>query len=431
MGSVFVNYRTGDGDWAATLIARELIERFGREKVFFASKTIRIGEDFPQVILPRLRQCEAFLAVIGPDWLSAKDRNGQRRLDNPDDWVRREIAEALQHGLRVIPVLLDGADRLAAEDLPDEISGLALRQHLHLRHRNDDYDMARLVNELAEFVPGLGAKPAEEKTARKWIGLLRWRWLASFAALGLVATVALSNAGKLFEKEADPAGAPVLEVEYLFGERSFLESSNFLVGRSWAIPGEHAINGPSVTWENAWKIARTAGVEVGHARLKLAIKSRQAGEVIITGMSARVLGKSDPPAGTVLVEAPQGGDPVPTINVRFEVDSPDTRARSTTDRTSFYFDDRSIVMSGNQIMVVGVTGSSRSLRYQWVIDVEMVVDRKRRVETVAAERPLEVTGPARRYSTAYSLVDSDTGQLSAANPAGLCRGDCVANFMEW
>jgi hypothetical protein len=430
MGSVFINYRTGDGDWAATLIARELIERFGRENVFFASKSIRVGEDFPQVILPGLRRCEAFLAVIGPGWLSAKDRDGQRRIDNPQDWVRLEIEEALRHGLRVIPVLLDGADRLATEDLPDEISALAQRQHLHLRHRNDDYDMARLVNELAEFVPGLREKPDIEKRAPKPIGLLRRRWPAVFAVLGLAAVVALPAVGRLFGNEAGTEPGPILAIEYLGGAKTILDSKTFLVGRTWAIPREHAITGPSVTWDDAWKIARTTGVEVGDSRTKMAIKSRQAG-VTITGMSARVVGRSEPPAGTVLLAAPLGGIPEPTVNVRFQVDSLDKRARRTLDPTRFYFDDESIVMSGDQVLVMGIYGASKSLRYQWVIDVEMVVNGERREETVAAERPLEVTGPARQYSTAYTLVNANAEQLSATDPAELCHGDCVANFMAW
>jgi hypothetical protein len=58
MGGVFINYRTGDGDWAATFISRELAAEFGSAHVFFASKSIRVGEDFVVRILDRLRQCD-------------------------------------------------------------------------------------------------------------------------------------------------------------------------------------------------------------------------------------------------------------------------------------------------------------------------------------------------------------------------------------
>jgi hypothetical protein len=73
--------------------------KFGSDDVFFASKSIRVGEDFVTRILDRLRQCYVFLAVIGSRWLTATDRQGARRLDNPDDCVRRAHGDPDQHRL--------------------------------------------------------------------------------------------------------------------------------------------------------------------------------------------------------------------------------------------------------------------------------------------------------------------------------------------
>lgn len=160
MGGVFINYRTGDGDWAATFISRELAAKFGSENVFFASKSIRVGEDFVVRILDRLRQCDVFLAVIGPRWLTATSRTGEPRLSDPDDWVRREILAAFRGGLRVIPIFLDGTPALNQADLPDDISMLARCQYLRLHHRNDDRDIARVLDELTEILSALD-QPAD------------------------------------------------------------------------------------------------------------------------------------------------------------------------------------------------------------------------------------------------------------------------------
>ncbi|RSM90411.1 TIR domain-containing protein [Kibdelosporangium aridum] len=154
MGGVFVNYRTGDGDWAAALIARELAAKFGREKVFYASKSIQVGEDFTTRILQGLRQCAILLVVIGPQWLTKTDRQGARRLDSPEDWVRREIIEAFRTGLRVIPVFLDSTDVINESDLPDDLASLARCQYLRLHHRNDDRDVARLLEEVGTILDG-------------------------------------------------------------------------------------------------------------------------------------------------------------------------------------------------------------------------------------------------------------------------------------
>ncbi|TWP52508.1 toll/interleukin-1 receptor domain-containing protein [Lentzea tibetensis] len=155
MPGVFVNYRTGDGEWAAALVKRELGARFGSDQVFYASQSIRLGEDFSREILSGLRRCEVLLALIGPRWVTATDREGVRRLDKPDDWVRREINEAFQCGLRVIPVLIDGIDPLNEADLPDSLRRLARCQYLRMHHRSDDLDLPRLVDELVELVPEL------------------------------------------------------------------------------------------------------------------------------------------------------------------------------------------------------------------------------------------------------------------------------------
>lgn len=167
MPGVFVNYRTGDGEWAAALVKRELSARFGADQVFYASQSIRLGEDFSREILSGLRRCEVLLALIGPRWVGAVDREGVRRLDKADDWVRREITEAFQYGLRVIPVLMDGIDPLTEADLPDALKRLARCQYLRIHHRSDDLDLPRLVDELVELVPELVAAKAAPAVVRE------------------------------------------------------------------------------------------------------------------------------------------------------------------------------------------------------------------------------------------------------------------------
>lgn len=155
LGGVFVNYRTGDGEFAATLITRVLSARFGAEHVFLASRSIRPGEDFAHKIMERLRQSDVLLAIVGSRWQFITDRQRRREETAPDDWVHREIAEAFRHGLRVIPVFLDHAHALVESELPADIAPLARCQFLRLSHRNDTRDLARLVDELGDLVPDL------------------------------------------------------------------------------------------------------------------------------------------------------------------------------------------------------------------------------------------------------------------------------------
>jgi serine protease Do len=160
VGGVFVNYRTGDGDWAALLIARELSTRFGADQVFHASRSIRPGDDFADEIEQRLANSDVLLAVIGDRWLLANDDLGNRRLDNADDWVRHEIRTAFAHKVRVIPVLLDDVAPLSESDLPHDIAALARCQYLRMHHRDrDDREVAALVDELTTLLPSAANEP--------------------------------------------------------------------------------------------------------------------------------------------------------------------------------------------------------------------------------------------------------------------------------
>lgn len=74
MPNVFVNYRTGDEESVATMIARELARRFGSERIFFASTSIALGHRFPAELVRAVEECEALLAVIGPRWAEVQGK---------------------------------------------------------------------------------------------------------------------------------------------------------------------------------------------------------------------------------------------------------------------------------------------------------------------------------------------------------------------
>ncbi|MEU2076720.1 toll/interleukin-1 receptor domain-containing protein [Streptomyces sp. NPDC013489] len=165
MPDIFVNYRTGDGNETAALLSEGLSRRFGEEAVFFAGRSIRPGERFSGELLKDVRRCDVLLAVIGRSWLSHPG------LQNEDDWVRREILEAWQYGVRVIPVL-SGREmgRLDREALPPELRHLAELQSLRIASSSYDKDLTVIGDELARLSPRLAerdsraARPAEEPT---------------------------------------------------------------------------------------------------------------------------------------------------------------------------------------------------------------------------------------------------------------------------
>jgi hypothetical protein len=161
MHDVFINYRTGDAQDAATLIERDLAHRFGSERIFFASKTIKPGENFRDVLDRAVRTSKVLLAVIGPRWLT-RDARGRTALDNEDDWIRREITEAFTCGVRVIPVLVGRETRLSRHELPSALAGLADCQYRRFDHRDAQNGLAQLSRDIVELVPGLADRSMPE-----------------------------------------------------------------------------------------------------------------------------------------------------------------------------------------------------------------------------------------------------------------------------
>jgi TIR domain len=144
-GGIFVSYRREESGGVAGRLSDRLIDRFGAKQVFIDVEAIEPGADFAEVISRAVDACVVLVAVIGRGWLLAADERGGRRLDDPDDLVRLEIRAALARGVRVIPVLVEGAVMPRRGDLPENLAGLARRNALLVRHESFRDDVGRLV----------------------------------------------------------------------------------------------------------------------------------------------------------------------------------------------------------------------------------------------------------------------------------------------
>ncbi|GHI94422.1 toll/interleukin-1 receptor domain-containing protein [Streptomyces olivaceus] len=151
MSEIFINYRTGDGEKTAALLRQGLSHRFGPGHAFHASQSIVPGESWPERLLTGVRRSSVLLAVIGPDWT-----NFRNRLENPEDWVRKEIEEAFTCEVPVVPVL-DGrkTSRLSPADLPPALRRLADLQSIAFDSRDTEACVARIGDLMADLIPGL------------------------------------------------------------------------------------------------------------------------------------------------------------------------------------------------------------------------------------------------------------------------------------
>ena len=191
-GKIFISYRRDDSIGTAGRLNDRLVQTFGRQNVFMDVDQIPAGVDFERHLNVQVTECDVFLAVIGPTWLNSKDGDGRRRLDNPEDFVRVEILAALARDIRVIPVLVDGAEMPRPNELPEVLKPLTRRNAVEVRNVQFGTDVERLIGKVREALSGgrsvrpmrwpIAAASAVALLLAGGIGLYQldqhvWKWL--------------------------------------------------------------------------------------------------------------------------------------------------------------------------------------------------------------------------------------------------------------
>jgi hypothetical protein len=148
---IFISYRREDSEGEAGRLFDDLVRTFGDKSVFLDVAGIQYGKDFRKEIGEKLSGCGVLLAVIGPTWASSLDSDGLRRLDNPNDFVRLEIATALSRNIPVIPVLVRGAKMPRQDNLPPNLCDLPYRNSVELSHTRWNSDVTLLTKALKQY----------------------------------------------------------------------------------------------------------------------------------------------------------------------------------------------------------------------------------------------------------------------------------------
>ncbi len=165
MPKLFISYRRQDSEHITGRIYDRLEDHFGRDAVFMDIDAIPFGVDFRQHLDEAVSQCDILLAVIGEQWLDCQGSSpGQRRLDDPADFVRIEIESALKRGIPVIPVLVGKAAMPAGPALPEGLKDLAFRNSAEVRAGRDFRDhVARLIRGIEHLTQRARRKAQQEQ----------------------------------------------------------------------------------------------------------------------------------------------------------------------------------------------------------------------------------------------------------------------------
>ena len=155
---MFISYRRDESAGYAGRIADRFTEHFGKDRVFRDIDSIEPGLDFAEAIESAIGSSGVMLAVIGKNWLTATDAAGRKRLQDPRDYVRMEIAAALQRNMRVIPVLVQGASMPGTDELPEDLAPLTRRNAFELHDSSWRDDVGRLISALERVLEHRKAK---------------------------------------------------------------------------------------------------------------------------------------------------------------------------------------------------------------------------------------------------------------------------------
>ena len=198
--SIFISYRRDDAAGYARAVGDVLARHFGADRVFMDVDDIGAGQAFDDAIERALGGSAVLLVMIGKRWRG--ERDGQPpRIDDADDFVRREVATGLARGLRVIPLLLGGAAMPTEAQLPEPLRALARRNAMEIGHTRFRADLERLIGALQETIAAPTPVPVSAP-ARSTSGKA---WRLTLAAVVAVIALAVATWLKL------PAGGEVVK----------------------------------------------------------------------------------------------------------------------------------------------------------------------------------------------------------------------------
>ena len=145
---IFISYRREDTSSEAGRVHSTLLREFGSDVVFMDTSSIEPGSRWPRRLEDALRSSRVILVVIGPNWLKSSNEWGERRIDQGDDWVRREIESAIEDGKDIVPILVGGAQLPPSDKLPGALGLITRRQAVEIRDAYWDHDIQLVTQRL-------------------------------------------------------------------------------------------------------------------------------------------------------------------------------------------------------------------------------------------------------------------------------------------
>jgi class 3 adenylate cyclase len=120
---VFFSYRRDGGSPVVRSVQQALKDQF---RIFVDVDRLGTGH-FDTRLLETIAQAPSFVVFLSPGSLD--------RCRDPEDWLRKEIAQAIRTSRNIVPVMLPGFSFPAADSLPEDIREVSRHDAVEYSHR--------------------------------------------------------------------------------------------------------------------------------------------------------------------------------------------------------------------------------------------------------------------------------------------------------
>lgn len=180
-----MSYRRADGLYGVGWLAERLrsLDSITGVETAFHDAALRAGDDFPDALEREIAGSDLVIAMIGPEWRGGS-AHAPARIEDPDDWVVRELAIAFEQGTTVIPVVMGGADHPLASEVHPSIAEIA---RLHTLPFHDGRDLDTIVEHVESHLGDIDRERARLAGLEEPVEVPRLHHLPALLAGAVVA----------------------------------------------------------------------------------------------------------------------------------------------------------------------------------------------------------------------------------------------------
>ena len=171
MAKIVISYRRSDVPGVALLLYDRLTAHFcpkyGKYAIYMDVKEGKRADDYDLRFNDALKNCAVMLVIMGHNWFGGTTSD-HTKIADAEDPVRRELETASRLGIRMLPVLVDGAEMIKAAKLPQALKKLRNVDAAQFRtDRYVDSYAAHLIDDIEALLAKIDGEAPPQDRARE------------------------------------------------------------------------------------------------------------------------------------------------------------------------------------------------------------------------------------------------------------------------